>query len=314
VANRLGIVLGVASLVVAAAAAPLGVYALTIACFGFAHVACETRYVDGRFSRRLPRRLIAIALAIAGGVVVARACFAAGLLPRAYEAPVELTLLAALAASTVPFATSRTAKLIAAAVVAIVGAGVLFAPAASFAVFALVHNVTPLGFLVEAAPKERRARTAATWSALLFGAPAAAFVAAGFVDVGLADITPFSLGELRDHVAAFVPPSLDGERAKQLFAAGACAQSLHYAATILVLPRVAAINDDRGHRVPWPKSFAVVVIAASTAFFALFAVAFVDARALYGVPAAFHAWIEIPVLLTALSAAPARRGPRRSGG
>jgi hypothetical protein len=43
----------------------------------------------------------------------------------------------------------------------------------------------------------------------------------------------------------------------------------------------------------------------------VFAFAFVDARALYGVPAAFHAWIEIPVLLGALSAA--QRHDRRRG-
>ena len=55
---------------------------------------------------------------------------------------------------------------------------------------------------------------------------------------------------------------------------------------------------------PWPRgiAFAAIVALASVVALQRFAGAFVEARALYGIAASIHAWIEIPLIVIALTA------------
>jgi hypothetical protein len=71
-------------LVVGTAAASLHVYGLSLALFGLAHVAYETRDVDGRFSSRLPRTLWVVIGLLLLSLVVLRAGFILHLLPRSW--------------------------------------------------------------------------------------------------------------------------------------------------------------------------------------------------------------------------------------
>ena len=107
----------------------------------------------------------------------------------------------------------------------------------------------------------------------------------------------------------FVPSFVEGRAAVRLFSAAVVAQVLHYVATIIVMPRLARSNDDRGHFVAWPRSttFLLIVVASSVVLLVGYVSSFTDARALYGVPAALHAWIEIPLLVLAFSAIAAKR-------
>jgi len=80
---------------------------------------------------------------------------------------------------------------------------------------------------------------------------------------------------------------------------------MHYVAVIVLLPQLLkAKNGGHASRtlVPWPGwgMFAAGVGAIALVGFGLYAVSYNDARAAYGVAAAIHAWIELPVLLLAL--------------
>src|SRR5215475_8907360 len=93
-------VLGAACVVVVAAvAAPLLVYSLSLATFGLAHVLSELRYVDRRFGRSLGMSQVVAMGALLAGIVAARASGVFGLLDSTTAITAELGLVVALALS-----------------------------------------------------------------------------------------------------------------------------------------------------------------------------------------------------------------------
>ena len=73
---------------------------------------------------------------------------------------------------------------------------------------------------------------------------------------------------------------------------------------ILVLPALLAARDPTAAgMVPWPrrKLFSTIVIVLSSIALYRFATGFASARALYGIAASLHAWIEIPLVIIAMT-------------
>jgi hypothetical protein len=69
----------------------------------------------------------------------------------------------------------------------------------------------------------------------------------------------------------------------------------------VVLPRLLSGSSARGLvRWPSPPRFALLLAVLAAGSLLHFALAFGEARGLYGVFAAVHAWIEVPVLLAAI--------------
>jgi hypothetical protein len=292
-----------------AAAWPLATYAVTLALFGLPHVLYELRYVDGRFSSRLSLPLWTVLFGLGVIIMASRALFAAAVLPRAWQSIVELSLLAVFAAVVVPTLSRRGAGWGAAGAAFAVGVAVLAwrAPALSLVCFALIHNATPIGFLWERARDGQRLRVGALAVAVYLLVPLLFVAGLGdgalsMLGLGWRDGAPLrSVGDLSQHIGVYVPTVVEGELARRLFTGAVVAQLLHYHATIFVLPRLAARAGDARPRAPWPRRFALLVAVPAALLAVFFAVAFKDARALYGVPAAFHAWIEVPLLLLALT-------------
>ncbi len=118
---------------------------------------------------------------------------------------------------------------------------------------------------------------------------------------------PLGAGPLAANLSVYVPPVLETSRhAADLFTAAVVAQGGHYVAVIAVLPIMLA-RFDPGARglLPWPsgRGFAVLcllIVAAVSR--AAFLGGFAQARAVCGLAASFHAWIEIPILILALTA------------
>jgi hypothetical protein len=101
---------------------------------------------------------------------------------------------------------------------------------------------------------------------------------------------------------SFLPP---GSSDLHLFSAAVVAQSMHYVAVIVLLPRLLKEKNSMAASatvVPWPswRVFAGAVVAIAAVAFGVHAVSYTDARAAYGVAAAIHAWIELPILLLAV--------------
>ena len=293
--------------VLAATVFPLLSYSTSLALFGLVHVLSELRYVDARFGARLPRSLwlqCAVPLALIVGL---RALRLLEIIDSDVSVGGEMALVTVLLGLAVPvaFAHARVVGVVGVILVAALGFASMGSPLHVLLIFAVLHNATPVGFIVERAPPGARAKTLLLAGLLFFGLPA--LVASGvptrmLVDVIDLDFAWFATGPLADHYAVYLVPELRAEvEAGQLFSAAVTAQLLHYTAVIVWLPRT--LRDDEKPRLPWPRPalFALAVAALSLGLLVHFTLDFKGARALYGLVAAVHAWIELPVLLAAFS-------------
>jgi hypothetical protein len=319
------IAIGAVAVAAGCATAPLFAYAASLATFGLAHVLTELRYVDRRFSRRFGPGALRTLLALLGAIVALRL---AAFVPGASALPLrelELAAVAGLAAAAAAPCLRRgepVAAALSVAVTAAIASGLAVAPGTTLVVFALLHNLTPIGFLaerLEGAPRRR----ALALCAFAFVVVPAVIVSGVFTEwlVGAAasspDFAPFPVGPIEAHLGVFVPQAwLDERWAIDLFAAAAYLQCAHYAVVIGVLPRLGA-EEPGAPLLPWPRGARFVLLTCVAAGLALagFVQAFGDSRRAYGVVAAIHAWSEVPVLLLSVGAgfriarAASRRAP-----
>jgi hypothetical protein len=164
----------------------------------------------------------------------------------------------------------------------------------------VLHNVTPVGFFYEALRGAAR-RRALLLSAVVFlgipaliatGAPYEALRGTGLLSP---ELTVLPTGPLARHIGVYVPRSLHAEMvALHLFTAVVFAQCMHYAAVIHVLPRLGVTS--KGVSRPWAMGLALMGALTLAAFYG----DFFGSRKIYGLFAAVHAWIEVPILLAAL--------------
>lgn len=290
--------------VVAVAVAPIAAFVLMISAFGLPHVLYELRYVDERFSARISPAPLAAIGALIALVAAARIANGMHLLMGDVFLWIELGLGAALALTAT--ALMRRNKVLGAAIGTAFALGAVFAPVPTFLVWAWLHNLTPLGFVAEITEGEERRRWLVMLSIPFFVLPA--LVATG-VFHDLAN-TMFRVAELQwtsmfgagdKPLLSFLPSdSWD----LNLFSAAVVAQSMHYVAVIVLLPQLLRAKQGTSTQtiVPWPTwpVFAAAVAAIAATAFGIYAVSYTDARAAYGVAAAIHAWIELPILLLAI--------------
>ncbi|MBL8735292.1 MAG: hypothetical protein JNL12_02575 [Planctomycetes bacterium] len=292
---------------VAASLAPLWVYALSLAGFGLPHVLAELRYVDERFAARMPSSLrtllVVLLLAIAGVRVLGLGGVGGSELRLGLELAFGATLVA------VPMLVGRgPARWLGGLVAASLGLGLAVAPSVTLVLFAFLHNLTPAGLLAE------RLRGRARQKALLGCAIAMLVVPLAMVTLSPAPLVldgPLDTGVLDAHLPVFVPgPWLGGPFADRMFAVAAWLQCVHYALVLHVLPRLGAGDVEPRPLLPWPapRAFAGLLLLLGGAMALAFVAGFGTARACYGVFAAVHAWLELPVLVLAT----ARFAPRDS--
>jgi hypothetical protein len=224
-----------------------------------------------------------------------------------YDVTISLELASgALMAMTAVWVMRQNRTAGAAIALALVG-GSIFAPFETFLLLAIGHNLTPLAFVADSAPRAAR-RQLLAWLASAFvalplviasGWPGAAVQAIGLFapETGL-----IGAGPLDAHLPAYVPARLlDTEWALPMFSACVFAQTMHYATVICLLPRLVG-DAPRSTFAPWPRRsvFVVglaIVAALSSAFFLA---DYGLAKKSYALAALVHSWIEIPILLLAL--------------
>ncbi len=297
----------------AAATAPLVVYAVSLALFGVVHLGTELRYVDERFSARIGPRLGPFLVGALAAVALLRIASVTGAIAPRTEMVVELGLVAALALAVLPrlVQAGPMRAALAVAIAATVALGAVRSTWATLAVLAFVHNLTPVGFLAERLSGRQRAR-AMIACLVVFGA-VPLLLATGLVThlgsalgVALQVATWGSTGPIEQHLSAFVPPALSTTPvAVPLFSVAAYLQCMHYGAVIRVLPSLGSGEENftPSPLLPWPPRglFAVILVVAGIVTLFAFHQSFAETRAVYGVVAAVHAWVEVPVLLLALS-------------
>ena len=178
--------------------------------------------------------------------------------------------------------------------------GAAEAPLTTMVALSALHNFTPLGFFAEAAPR----RWLGIGALLFIGGPlllASGLPFAALQSVGLIapEWTLLPTGPLADHLGVYLPG--EAQRAPwalYAFSGLVFAQVLHYGAVLHGLPRLAG----EGGRTRWRVGLVLAAIGALTLL--AFAFDFRGSRQLYGIAAAVHAWLEVPVLLAALLQGP----------
>jgi len=296
----------IASAAVGSVALPRLMYVGSLATFGVVHVLSELRYVDRRFGPRVGRS-IAVSLALVLAVIALdRIGRRLGLLSARTGDVLELFAGLALVLVVVPLLRGTFARVFALVVGSGLALAAAVAPAIAITVFAIVHNLTPVGFLADAT----RGRPRRGWLAvaaivfafipltILSGLPWRSVAAVG---VAAPEASLLPAGPLAEHMRAYLPASvLDHPWALHAFSACVFLQCAHYLFVIDVLPRTLEPTA-QGH-VNWPAGhrFARLVVGTAIVAFVGFVGDFSAARGWYGVLAAVHAWVEIPLLLLAI--------------
>ena len=292
--------------------APLGTYTLTLAAFGLPHVLSEMRFVDLRFGARVSRSL---AIQLGLGLVAIAALRATGIFTTLdYEVAVSLEL--ALAVGLVLFVAPRLWALTrGASVAAFVAAlaatvGIVVAPVHTLLALAVIHNVTPLGFLADLLVGWRRTVALVVGGTLFFVVPA--LIATGAIQSVLEvaglyhpDASLLVSDGLDAHLGVYLHPTFHTSWwASSFFAGAVFAQCMHYVAVIIVLPALLFEGDPSTRPwLPWPRLplFACVTACLAVTLFIGFWFDFRLSRSAYGIAAAVHAWVEYPLLLLALA-------------
>lgn len=309
---------GLSAFAIASSLAPLAAYTLALGAFGLPHVFSELRYVDQRFGRGLTGRLFLGAGLPLLAIVATRAAVVAHFL-----AP-ETGALLELSCAILPALACANGTLLRRTVALFFGGGVAAAswaaPFSTLVVFSVLHNFTPLGFLWQISSGRERRRLAAFASFVFFALPFAVAMGLPRMVFGdaLTDVDPLNAGPLSSHFGVYVPHEmLNSAQARDLFAASVTAQGAHYFCVLVLLPALLRrLDPGAGGLFVWPKGrvFIWLCVGAGAAALLGFVRDFVEARAIYGIIASFHAWIEIPILITALTVhAPASSAsPRNS--
>lgn len=300
----------VASLV-ACASFPLLTYSVSLAVFGSAHVIREFYYIDHRFGQKVDKSF-AITLAILLlGIIFTRSASVFGFAVPAAMQKYELVLVFLLALSAqfhIPSATlmARSTSLFC---TLLIGAGLIVSPVTTILVLAVLHNLTPIGFIVEIVkPEQKRTALLVTTFGLVL---IPLLMGVGLMSVmGLPhfdDVSIFPTGPLSNHLSAFIPPALkQASWASQAFSAIVFAQCMHYVAVIYVMPKLLHLHARHLPRplFPWPRASRIWLFIALTtaALIYVYVKDFAFARALYGIASAIHAYLEIPILLWAFFA------------
>ncbi len=282
--------------------APLAASVLLIALFGLPHILCELRYCDERFSARIPRAALWAIGALLVALVLMRIVQAAGLVPAAIAVPAELTLGLLLSGTALFFMHRHR---IAGALFALTFAlGIVFAPIATFLIAAWLHNLTPLGFVAEILPAAERRRALITLAIPFLLVPV--LLASGLPQnlIGYeATRAPSLFGAERGPLSSFIAPGRAFADALPLFSAAVFAQMMHYFAVIVLMPRLLSLHGRQAPAIlawpSWPRFYAGIAVLALIGV-AFYAAAYGEARAWYGVAAAVHSWLELPLFLLAL--------------
>jgi hypothetical protein len=278
------------------------------ACLGAAHVVVELRYVADRFEPRLTSRAWRALGVVLLAIVCVRAAAATAVLSTSNAAVLELLLASVALAIGVGIASRhRVGAAVGVTGVGAIIVGACIVPLHTLLLLSVAHNFTPIAFVVERAVPARKRLVLFAASFVMCGVPM--LVASGLplrlwaehVDVVAA--WPSSAALYETYAVWLSPSMFDAPNALALFSAAVSAQLLHYGAVLWWLPREARTS---GETRPMSTSIVVLTVAVVVVLAASFAIDFRSARVVYGLMAAVHAWVELPVLLVGLSSTHAR--------
>ncbi len=272
---------------------PLTTYATTLATFGIAHVAIELRYIDSRFTRQLGRQITRPLVILVLAIAALRCCGILGLIPGQIAQFLELGCGLGLILIATHYLWVRDWRrgIMGIGVGCLLGMGILTDPIATLVIFAIIHNLTPVGFILE---RQGLKSTRALWlCGTIFG-----LLPLLIICYQLFPLLSLPTEINNTYLHAFIAPSwAQLSIAYPLFSAVAFLQCMHYA---VVIGLFAQWTPDRTDSSTYStKYFYLVLAGISMLLLIAFQHSFALTRASYGAIASIHAWIEIPLLLIA---------------
>ncbi|AUT01332.1 hypothetical protein CLI64_13500 [Nostoc sp. CENA543] len=284
---------------------PLATYTFTLAAFGLTHVLTELHYVDNRFRQRLGNNLCWRMSQLLILIIGLRSLQVLSLIPTWLSITLELSCVVGLVILVIPVLAKKDWRLgiFGTMLCLTLTVGIFSSATLTLLIFAILHNITPVGFIAE--KLRGKPRNNALFSCVVVFLLIPLLIISGIPNqvlsylglVGL-EASLFPVGGLENHLGIFVPPQLQDEAiAISLFSAAVFLQTMHYAVVIGVLPKWEKHHKSQNeHYVfPWLVGFLSVIL------FVSFTREFIHTRAVYGIIAAVHAWVEIPILLLALA-------------
>jgi hypothetical protein len=280
---------------IGAIAFPFATYATTLATFGIAHVAIELRYIDSRFHHQIDRtlesRLVILLIAIAWW----RCCAIFGWLAADIAHILELSCGLGLVLIATQYLGGYNRQLILPGIIlsSLLGMGIVRDPIATSAILAIVHNLTPIGFILDR-QDSKYSRALSIACGIIFGAiPLLIFLWQLLYSIGRIDLVTNSV-----YLNGFVAPAWQKlSIAYPLFSAVVFLQCTHYLAVIGLFSQWT--NERAPTLLPWVNSkfFCIILTGISIYLLVAFQHNFTLTRSLYGIVASIHAWLEIPLLL-----------------
>jgi hypothetical protein len=287
---------------VSAIIVPFITYFTTLTTFGIAHVAIELRYIDSRFHPRLGRKMEAQLVKLLIVIALLRCCVIWGWMEIGIAQILELGCgvgLVLVATHHLQHHNQRLAT-IGMVVGCLLSLGIVIDPIATSITFAIIHNLTPAGFILERQQSSDVRRT--LWMCVsIFGLiPLVIVVYQLFPIVHL----PY-IDSNTSYLSAFIAPAWQQSTiAYPLFSAVTFLQCMHYAVVIGLFAKWTPDHGVAGSPesftlLPWvpSKYFYWGLGAISVCFLIAFQHSFGLTRSLYGIVASIHAWLEIPLLL-----------------
>ncbi len=259
---------------------PFTTYALTLSLFGIPHVLIELRYLRHRFQKVWHPSLERSILLLLACILMVRTIMLFGVITPTIAQPLELMCgLALILLATQHLLNDRhPSTFIGILLAALLSFGILQDPITTLILIAILHNFTPIGFLLDRNTDRRNHLT------LLFL----------ILPLTIILIQTHLPSQTSPHLNAFIPPIWQSlPIAYPLFSAITYLQCLHYTIILNLFPKWTPKPIE-------PKAFYIMLILITLTFFLSFQTTFPLTRALYSIPAALHAWIEIPILLLLL--------------
>ncbi len=287
---------------------PLATTVYGVMLLGLPHVVLELRYVaEGWVHGRLPRQLTGLIVAALTGVVILRS--GAGWawqwqLSRSLEILLTWSTLLAVVAW-LPLA--QAPRALAALLLACAGVAAQTWPSLHFLALTHLHNLVPAWFLYHHAAERHRALLPVL---LLWALVVPALLLGGVLDPLLAFDRVTSTPVLEDPswlVGGWMLAGTSGVVAARVVATFAFLQMVHYAIWVGLLPRFPRSAPSGSPPLPWLALAPVVAIAGAVLLTPVYLWDYRTASGIYGSIAAFHALLELPVVVWASAASHGRR-------
>jgi hypothetical protein len=273
---------------------PFGTYAVTLATFGLAHVAIELRYIDSRFHHQIDRtlelRLVILLIAIGWW----RCCAIFGWLAAEIAHILELGCGLGLVLLATQYLGGFNWRSIFPGIIlsGILGVGIIRDPIATSVILSIVHNLTPIGFVLER--QVFKNYLAVLMCGVIFGVMPFLI----FIWQLLHPSAPVDLASDSVYLSAFVASAWQKSSiAYPLFSAAVFLQCMHYTAVIGLFSQWT--QDRSPTLLPWfdRRYFYIALGAISICLLIAYQHDFRSTRSIYGIVASIHAWLEIPLLL-----------------